>query len=149
MLPPSASAAPQLRSTLDRPPRANHPLVSQVSGRTVELTVGGDPEVASEVLAAYRVASGGDRWDSGAGTTTLDRATADRAAQLGQLIAHASMADYERSIPPGPVVAFTGASLVLDLRSGDPGDDGRAVEAIATGSRSSTSQSAKVRTARS
>ncbi len=43
------------------------------------------------------------------------------------------MADYEHRIPPGPVVTFTGASLLLDLRFGDPDEDGRAVEAIAEG----------------
>jgi hypothetical protein len=120
------------RSWIDRP-APNHPLVGQLAGRMAELAIDGDPEVARIVLAAYRVASAGGSWDPEGGTTTLDRATVDRAVRLGQLLAHAGMADYEHRIAPGPVVGFTGGSLVLDLRFGDPEDDGRAVEAIALG----------------
>jgi len=112
---------------------ATHPLAGQVAGRTVALGVSGDPEVARIVLAAYRVESARGRWDPEAGRTTLDRATVARAAELGQLLAHAGMADYGRGIAPGPVVTFTGASLLLDLRFGDPDEDARAVEAIAQG----------------
>jgi hypothetical protein len=112
---------------------ATHPLASQVAGRTVALAVTGDPEVARVVLAAYRVESNGGRWDPEAGRTKLGRATVDRAAKLGQLLAHAGMADYEHGISPGPVVNFTGPSLLLDSRFGDPDDDARAVEAIALG----------------
>jgi hypothetical protein len=85
------------------------------------------------VLAAYRVESTGGRWDPEAGRTQLDRATVDRAAELGQLVAHAGMADYGHGVSPGPVVNFTGSSLLLDLRFGDPDEDARAVEAIALG----------------
>ncbi len=124
-------------SSFDRPwigrTAATHPLADQLAGRSVELGITGDPEVLRVVLAAHRVASSHDDWDPEAGRTTLERATVDRAARLGQLLAHAGMADYEHGIPPGPVVAFTGASLLLDLRFGDPDEDARAVEAIAEG----------------
>lgn len=124
-------------SSFDRPwigrAAATHPLAEQLAGRSVELGISGDPEALRVVLAAYRVASSHGDWDPEAGQTRLDRATVDRAARLGQLLAHAGMADYEHGISPGPVVAFTGASLSLDLRFGDPDDDGRAVEAIAEG----------------
>ncbi len=124
-------------SSFDRPwigrAAATHPLAEQLAGRSVELGIAGDPEVVRVVLAAYRVASSHGDWDPEAGRTTLDRATVDRAARLGQLLAHAGMADYGRGIPPGPVVSFTGASLLLDLRFGDPDEDARAVEAIAEG----------------
>jgi hypothetical protein len=95
--------------------------------------VGGDPEVARVVLAAYRVASTGGRWDPEGGRTHLDCVTVEQAAKLGQLMAHAGMADYGQGISPGPVVNFTGSSLLLDLRFGDPEADARAVEAIALG----------------
>ncbi len=36
-------------------------------------------------------------------------------------------------IQPGPVFSFNGTTIGLDLRFGDPDDDGRAVEAIAEG----------------
>lgn len=124
-------------SSFDRPSieRAHpaHPLAIQVAGRTVELAIDGDPEVARVVAAAYRVASSDGEWDPEGGRTTLDRSTVARAASLGQLLADAGRADYEHGIPPGPVVAFTGASLLLDLRFGDPDHDARAVEAIARG----------------
>ncbi len=120
------------RSWLGRAP-ATHPLANQVAGRSVELAIGGDPEVARVVVAAYRVASNGDEWDPEGGRTTLDPAIVARAARLGQLLADAGRADYERGIPPGPVVAFTGRSLLLDSRFGDPDEDARAVEAIAQG----------------
>lgn len=110
-----------------------HPLADEVAGRSVELGIDGDPEVVRVVLAAYRVAGSHGEWDPAAGQTTLDRATVERAARLGQLVAHAGMADYQHRVAPGPVVAFTGASLLLDLRFGDPDEDGRAVEAIAQG----------------
>jgi hypothetical protein len=41
------------------------------------------------------------------------------------------MADHGHGISPGPVVNFTGSSLLLDLRFGDQEADARAVEAIA------------------
>ncbi len=120
------------RPWIERPP-ATHPLADQVAGRSVELVVAGDPEVAKVVAAAYRVASTGGEWDPEGGRTTLDRATVARAASLGQLLADAGRADYEHGIAPGPVVSFRGGSLLLDLRFGDPDDDARAVEAIAQG----------------
>lgn len=120
------------RPWLERAP-ATHPLVDQLAGRSVALAVGGDSEVARVVLAAYRVARDGDEWDPEAGQTTLDRATVARAARLGQLLADAGRADFEHGIAPGPVVTFTGASVLVDLRFGDPDEDARAVEAIAEG----------------
>ncbi len=124
-------------SDFDRPwigrPAAMHPLADQLAGRSVELGITGDPEVLRVVLAAYRVANSHRHWEPEAGRTTLDRTSVDRAARLGQLLAHAGMADYEHGISPGPVVTFTGASLLLDLRFGDPDEDARAVEAIAEG----------------
>lgn len=120
------------RSWIERAP-ATHPLANQVAGRSVELAIGGDPEVARVVVAAYRVASSRGEWDPEGGRSTLDRATVARCAGLGRLLADANTADYERGIPPGPVVTFTGRSLLLDLRFGDPDEDARAVEAIAQG----------------
>lgn len=117
------------RPWIERPP-ATHPLADQVAGRSVELVVAGDPEVARVVVAAYRVASSGGQWDPDGGRTTLDRATVARAASVGRLLADAGRADYEHGISPGPVVLFRGGSLLLDLRFGDPDDDARAVEAI-------------------
>ncbi len=117
------------RPWIERAP-ATHPLANQVAGRTAELAVGGDPEVAKVVMAAYRVANRGEEWNPEAGRTTLDRSTVARAASLGKLLADAGRADYEHGIPPGPVVTFTGGSLLLDLSFGDPDDDARAVEAI-------------------
>jgi hypothetical protein len=52
---------------------------------------------------------------------------------LGRLLADAGRADYEHGISPGPVVTFTGRSLLLDSRFGNPGEDARAIEAIAQG----------------
>lgn len=118
------------RPWIERAP-PTHPLVDHVAGRTVAFGVAGDPEVARIVLAAYLVANSDGEWDPDGGQTPLDRATVARAARLGQLLADAGRADFERGVPPGPVVTFTGASLLLDLRFGDPDEDGRAVEAIA------------------
>lgn len=120
------------RSWIARGP-ATHPLADRVAGRSAELMIAGDPEVARVVVAAYRVASSGGEWDPDGGRTTVDRETVARAAGLGKLLADAGRADYEQGIAPGPVVAFTGRSLVLDARFGDPDDDARAVEAIVEG----------------
>lgn len=124
-------------SNFDRPwagrAAATHPLAEQLAGRSVELGITGNPEVVRVVMAAYRVAISHGDWNPEAGRTPLDRAAVDRAARLGQLLAYAGMADYGRGIPPGPVVGFTGASLLLDLRFGDPDEDGRALEAIVEG----------------
>ena len=120
------------RSWIERAP-ATHSLANRVVGRSVELVIGGDPEVARVVVAAYGVASNGGEWDPEGGRTTLDPATVARAARLGQLLADAGRADYEHGIPPGPVVTFTGRSLLLDSRFGDPDEDARALEAIAQG----------------
>lgn len=120
------------RSWTERAP-ATHPLADQVAGRSVELAIGGDPEVTRVVAAAYRVASSGGEWDPEGGRTTLNRATVARAARLGQLLADAGRADYGHGISPGPVVTFTGRSLLLDSCFGNPGEDARAIEAIAQG----------------
>ena len=70
------------RSWIERAP-ATHPLANQVAERMVELAIGGDPEVARVVLAAYRVASRGGEGDPEGGRTTLDHATVARSVRLG------------------------------------------------------------------
>jgi len=95
--------------------------------------VQGPEEILRVVFAAYRTAAAGRDWDPRAGTTTVDADTVAACARLGELIWQAGLSDFEHGIQPGPVFHFDGGTIGLDLRFGDPDDDGRAVEAIAEG----------------
>ena len=110
-----------------------HPLVEQLADTRALIGVQGPEEVLRVVVAAYRTAAAGRDWDPSAGTTTLDAATVEGCALLGKLIWEAGASDFEHGIQPGPVFHFDGGTIGLDLRFGDPDDDGRAVEAIAEG----------------
>lgn len=120
------------RSWLERP-APTHPLLDQIAGNRALIGVQGSEEVLRVVLAAYRTFAAGRDWDPSAGTTTLDAAIVAACARLGGLIWEAGVSDFEHGIQPGPVFHFDGGAIGLDLRFGDPDDDGRAVEAIAEG----------------
>ncbi len=120
------------RPWLERP-APTHPLLEQLGDSQSFLGVHGPEEALRVVFAAYRTFAAGRDWDPSAGTTTLDAATVAACARQGRLIWQASAADFEHGIQPGPVFHFDGGTIGLDLRFGDPDDDGRAVEAIAEG----------------
>jgi hypothetical protein len=124
-------------SELSRPwlerPAATHPLLEQLADSRAYIGVQGREEVLRVVFAAYRTAGAGREWDPAAGTTTLDPATVEACARLGRLVWQAGASDFEHGIQPGPVFHFDGGTIGIDLRFGDPDDDGRAVEAIAEG----------------
>jgi hypothetical protein len=126
-----------MTSGLSRPwlerPAPTHPLLTELADSKAMVGVQGPEEILRVVLAAYRTAAAGREWDPSAGTTTLDGPTVGACARLGELIYLAGVSDFEHKIQPGPVFHFDGAAIGLDLRFGDPDDDGRAVEAIAEG----------------
>lgn len=126
-----------MASELSRPwlerPAPTHPLLEQLSDSQSFIGVQGPEEILRVVFVAYRTFAAGRDWDPSAGTTTLDGATVAACARLGRVIWQASASDFERGIQPGPVFHFDGGTIGLDLRFGDPDDDGRAVEAIAEG----------------
>ncbi len=110
-----------------------HPLLEQLAESRAFIGVQGPEEVLTVVFSAYRTAADGRDWDPSAGTTTLDAATVEACARLGALLWQAGLCDFEHGNQPGPVFHFDGGTIGLDLRFGDPDDDGRAVEAIAEG----------------
>jgi hypothetical protein len=116
-------------SELSRPwlerPAPTHPVLEQLADSRSFIGVQGPEQVLTVIFWAYTTAADGRDWDPSAGTTTLDAVTVDACARLGRLFQH--------GIQPGPVVHFDGGTIGLDLRFGDPDDDGRAVEAIAEG----------------
>jgi hypothetical protein len=124
-------------SELSRPwlerPAPTHPLLEQVVDSRALVGVQGPEDVLRVIFAAYRTVAAGREWDPSAGTTTLDAATVEACARLGRLLWQAGASDFEHGIQPGPVFHFDGGTIGLDLRFGDPDDDGRAIEAIAEG----------------
>ncbi len=126
-----------MASGLSRPwlerPAPTHPLLTELADSMAMVGVQGPDEVLRVVFAAYRTFAAGRDWDPSAGATTLDGPTVDACARLGGLIYQAGVSDFAHGIQPGPVFSFNGAAIGLDLRFGDPDDDGRAVEAIAEG----------------
>jgi hypothetical protein len=122
-------------SELSRPwlerPAPTHPLLEQFADSRAFIGVQGPGEVLRVVFAAYRTVAAGRDWDPSAGTTALDAATVEACARLGRLLWQAGASDFEHGVQPGPVFHFDGGTIGLDLRFGDPDDDGRAVEAIA------------------
>jgi len=106
-------------------------LLEQLADTQSFIGVQGPEEILRVVFAAYRTIAAGRDWDPSAGTTTLDTATVESCVRLGELLWWAGVSDFEHGIQPGPVFYFDGGAIGLDLRFGDPGDDGRAVEAIA------------------
>ena len=129
--------SPSVSSELSRPwlgrPTPTHPLLEQLAGSRAFIGIQGPEEVLRVVFAAYRTVTAGRDWDPSAGTTTLDAPTVEACARLGRLLWQAGASDFEHGIQPGPVFQFDGGTVGLDLRFGDPDDDGRAVEAIAEG----------------
>jgi len=128
---PSVASEPS-RPWLERP-APTHPLLEQLADSRAFIGVQGPEEVLRVVFGAYRTAAAGRDWDPSAGTTTLDAVTVEACARLGRLIWQAGASDFEHGIQPGPVFQFDGGTIGVDLRFGDPDDDGRAVEAIAEG----------------
>lgn len=126
-----------MASALSRPwlgrPAPTHPLLEQLADSRALIGVQGPEELLRVVFAAYRTAEAGRDWDPSAGTTTLDAATVEACARLGKLIWQAGASDFEHGIQPGPVFHFDAGTIGVDVRFGDPDDDGRAVEAIAEG----------------
>jgi hypothetical protein len=120
------------RPWLERP-APTHPLLEQLADSQSFVGVQGPEEVLTVVFWAYRTAAAGRDWDPSAGTTTLDAATVQACARLGRLIWLAGASDFEHGVQPGPVFGFDGGTIGVDLRFGDPDDDGRAVDAIAEG----------------
>lgn len=118
------------RPWLERP-APTHSLLTELADSKAMIGVQGPDEVLRVVLAAFRTFAAGRDWDPSAGTTALDGTTVDACARLGELIYQAGASDFEHGIQPGPVFHFDGGAIGLDLRFGDPDDDGRAVEAIA------------------
>jgi hypothetical protein len=129
----SRSVASELsRPWLERP-APTHPLLEQLADTRAFVGVHGPEEVLRIVFAAYRTVVAGRDWDPSAGTTTLDEPTVEACVRLGRLLWQAGASDFEHGIQPGPVFHFDGGTIGLDLRFGDPDDDGRAIEAIADG----------------
>jgi hypothetical protein len=126
-----------MASGLSRPwlerPTPTHRLLTELTDSKAMIGIRGPEEVLRVVLAAYRTFAAGRECDASAGTTTLDGPTVDACARLGRLIWQPGASDFEHGVQPGPVFHFDGGAIGLDLRFGDPDDDGRAVEAIAEG----------------
>lgn len=120
------------RPWLERP-APTHALLDVLADSQSFVDVQGPEEILRVVFAAYRTFAAGRDWDPSAGATTLDAATVAACARLDRLIWQASAFDFEGGIQPGPVFHFDGGTIALDLRFGDPDDDGRPVEAIAEG----------------